>query len=126
MNIRPIRNEADYDWALAEVAVYFERPPPPGTPDADRFDILSALIEVYENRAWPIAAPDPVSAVSQWMTEHSLSQSDLSAVLGSRSRASELLARKRPLSLAMAQRLHREWRMPAEILIQPCQLDLAA
>ena len=54
MDVRPIRTETDYDWALAEIAAYFEQPPAPGTPDADRFDVLAALIETYEAKAWPI------------------------------------------------------------------------
>jgi HTH-type transcriptional regulator/antitoxin HigA len=54
MDVRPIRTETDYDWALAEITPYFEHPPAPGSPDADRFDVLAALIEAYEAKAWPI------------------------------------------------------------------------
>ncbi len=117
MDVRPIRSETDYDWALAEIAVYFEEPPAPGTPDADRFDVLAALIETYEAKAWPIEPLDPVETIRHVMSERGLSQSDLAAVLGSRSRASEVLARRRPLTLAMIQRLRRDWNIPADALI---------
>lgn len=117
MDVRPIRTEADYDWALAEIAVYFEKPPAPSTPDADRFDVLAALIEAYEARAWPIEPLDPVDTIRNVMTERGLTQGDLAAVLGSRSRASEVLARRRPLSIAMIQRLRREWNIPADALL---------
>jgi HTH-type transcriptional regulator/antitoxin HigA len=117
MDIRPIRTEDDYDWALAEIAAYFDGPPRLGTPEADRFDVLAALIETYEAKAWPIEPLDPVETIRHVMSERGLSQSDLAAVLGSRSRASEVLARRRPLTLAMIQRLRREWNIPADALI---------
>jgi HTH-type transcriptional regulator/antitoxin HigA len=117
MDVRPIRCEADYDWALAEIAPYFERPPATGTSDADRFDVLAALIEAYEARAWPIPPLDPVDTIRHVMNERGFTQSDLAAVLGSRSRASEVLARRRPLSIAMIQGLRREWGIPAEALL---------
>ena len=63
MDIRPIRTEADYDWALVEIARYFDNEPLPGTPDADRFDVLADLITAYEARTWPVEAPDPVEAM---------------------------------------------------------------
>jgi HTH-type transcriptional regulator / antitoxin HigA len=126
MDIRPIRTEADYDWALAEIAPYFDQHPVVGSDAADRFDVLAALIETYENRHWSVGAPDPISAIRQWMDDHSLDQTDLGRVLGSRSRASEILRRKRPLTLAMAQTLNAQWGIPADVLIQPYALDLAA
>jgi HTH-type transcriptional regulator / antitoxin HigA len=126
MDIRPIRNEADYDWALAEIEAYFDTPPTPGSPAADRFDVLAALIDAYENRVWPIESPDPVAAIKVWMDEHGLQQSDLGRLLGSRSRASEVLGRKRLITLAMAHNIHQAWKIPAEILIKPYSLDLAA
>ncbi len=117
MDIRPIRTEDDYAWALAEIAAYFDAPPRLGTPEADRFDVLAALIETYEAKAWPIEPLDPVETIRHVMSERGLSQGDLAAVLGSRSRASEVLARRRPLTLAMIQRLRREWNIPADALI---------
>lgn len=119
MGVRPLVNEADYDWALAEVAVNFNNQPAPGTPDAARFDVLAALIEHYGARYWPINPPDPVDAIRACMDWRGLKQSDLAAVLGSRSRASEVLSRKRGLTLEQASRLHREWGVPAEVLLRP-------
>ncbi len=126
MDVRPIRSEADYDWALGELEAYFADEPLPGTPEADRFDVLSALVGAYEDEHWSIDAPDPVAAIRHWMELHGLSQSDLAKVLGSRSRASEVLNRKRPLTLAMAFALHQHWKMPADILIRPSPETMAA
>jgi HTH-type transcriptional regulator/antitoxin HigA len=119
MDIRPITSEPDYDWALAEIEQYFDRTPEPGTPEADRFDVLAALIEHYEARSWPIEATDPVDAIQFRMEQAGYTQADLARLLGSRSRASEILSRRRSLSMEQAYRLHREWQIPAEALIQP-------
>jgi HTH-type transcriptional regulator/antitoxin HigA len=116
-NIRPIRTEADYDWALKEITRYFDREPEPGSVAADRFDVLAALIEAYEAHHWPVEAPDPVDAIRYRMEQAGYSQSDLAALLGSRSRASEVLRRKRPLTFDQARRLHREWGIPAAALL---------
>jgi HTH-type transcriptional regulator / antitoxin HigA len=126
MDIRPVRSEADYDWALAEIEPYFLNQPSPGSHEADRFDILSALIEVYENQQWPVEAPDPVAAIEHWMALYGYSQADLVNVIGSRSRASEILRRKRALTMTMANALHAQWGMPASILIQPYVVRMAA
>ncbi|MEO5324721.1 type II toxin-antitoxin system HigA family antitoxin [Mesorhizobium sp. CC13] len=121
-NIRPIRNDADLEWAIAEVARYFDNEPEPGSMDAERFDILSTLIEAYEDKHYPIEAPDPVSAIVSYMELRGLKQRDLAAVLGSASRASEIVSRKRMLNVDMIQRLHAQWRISAEMLIQPYHL----
>lgn len=118
-DIRPIKSEADYDWALAEVASYFQELPEPGSADGDRFDVLSALIEAYENRHYPIQESDPVAALRSHMELMGLTQSDLADVLGSRSRASEILSRKRALTLEMISKLSRDWRIPADVLVRP-------
>jgi HTH-type transcriptional regulator/antitoxin HigA len=118
MDIRPIKTEADYDWALDEIAAYFDDEPAPGSAAAARFDVLSALIEVYETQHWPIAAPDAVTAIQETMARLSLSQSDLAKLLGSRSRASEILNGKRPLTMDQALLLHTTWKIPAEILLR--------
>lgn len=122
-NIRPIRNEDDYDWALAEIEHYFDAEPDPGTAEADRFDILAALIESYENRNWPIEAPDPVDALRSFIDERHLTVKDLADVLGSAPRATEILRRKRPLNLRMIQKLTAKWKIPAEVLIAPYHLE---
>ncbi len=122
-NIRPIKTEDDYNWALAEVTQYFDNQPEPGTPDADRFDVLSDLIEAYEDRHWPIEAPDPVQAIAEILATRGLKQSDLADVIGSRSRASEVLRYRRPLTLGMIQNISGKLHISADILIRPYHLD---
>ena len=124
-DIRPIRNEADYEWALAEIERYFDDEPDPGTPGSDRFDVLAALIEAYENRAWPVELPDPIDALSSYIEQHGLTTKDLAEALGSASRASEILARKRLLNLRMVQKLNAKWKIPAELLIAPYRIGTA-
>ncbi len=119
--IRPIRSEADYDAALDEIERYFEDEPKPGTPEADRFDLLALVIEDYERRQWPIEAPDTIDAIRYRMETAGYTQADLGRLLGSRQRASDILTRKRALTMKMAWKLHREWKIPAEALINPPQ-----
>ena len=122
MRIQPIRSEADYDAVLQEIAAYFEREPEPGSAEADRFDVLAALIKAYEDAHWPIEAPHPLAAIRHVMQMRGYSQADLAKVLGSRSRASEVLNRKRHLTLEMAWALNKKWGIPAESLIRPYRL----
>lgn len=117
MDIRPIRTEADYDWALQEIGPYFEKEPLPGTPEADRFDVLAALIESYERQHHAITAADPVAVVRLYMEQNGLGQADLATVLGSRSRASEFLSGQRGLSLALIGAIRAAWGIPADLLI---------
>src|SRR5690606_35815407 len=116
----------DYEAALDEIERYFERAPKKGSPEADRFDLLALVIEDYERRRWPIDPPDPVDAIRYGMESGGRSQADLGRLLGSRQRASDILARKRRLTLAMAWKLHREWGIPAEALIKPAGSERAA
>jgi HTH-type transcriptional regulator/antitoxin HigA len=122
-DIRPLRTEADYDWALAEIAHYFEESPAVGTPAADRFDLLATVIEAYEAKHWPIEPADPIDAIRYRMEIAGYTQSDLARLLGSRPRASEIMSRKRALTIPMAYKLHREWNIPAETLIRPYHLE---
>jgi HTH-type transcriptional regulator/antitoxin HigA len=117
--IRPLRSEADYDAALEEIEQYFENEPKPGTLEADRFDLLALIIEDYERRRWPIEPPDTIDAIRYKMETGGYTQADLGRLLGSRQRASDILTRKRSLTMKMAWRLHREWGIPAEALIAP-------
>ena len=119
--IRPIRSEADYDEALGEIEQYFENEPKAGTPEADRFDLLALVIEDYERRRWPIEPPDTIDAIRYRMETGGYTQADLGRLLGSRQRASDILTRKRPLTMKIAWKLHREWKIPAEALIAPPQ-----
>lgn len=125
MDIRPIRTDADYRWALAEIEQYFDNEPARGTPEADRFEVLADLIEAYEGRHWSIDAPDPVEAIRYRMEIGGFQAKDLAEVLGSKSRASEVLNRKRAITLDMARKLHEAWGIPAEVLIQPYKVDAA-
>ncbi len=120
--LRPLRSERDYNAALAEIEKFFAREPKKGTPAADRFDLLALLIEDYERRHWAIEAPDPVSAIQFRMDTGGFTQADLGRVLGSRQRASDILAGRRTLTLSMIRALHREWGIPAESLIQPLKV----
>lgn len=117
MDVRPIKTKADYQWALAEVEHYFEHQPEPGTPDGDRFEVLADLVEAYENRNWPIEAPTPIEALQAFMEMRNLQQGDLASLLGSKSRASEILNGERRLSLEMIRRISSSWHIPADVLI---------
>ena len=117
--IRPLRSEADYEAAVDEIEGYFDKEPKFGSPEADRFDLLALVIEDYEQKRWPIDPPDPVDAIRFGMETGGRSQADLGRLLGSRQRASDILSRKRPLTMQMAWKLHREWGIPAESLLQP-------
>jgi HTH-type transcriptional regulator/antitoxin HigA len=121
-SIRPIRTDADLAWALAEVSRYFEVLPEPGTAEADRFDILSNLIEAYENRHYPIEPLEPVETIKAHMALAGRTRKDLTLLLGSRSRASEVLNRKRALTVDMIHKLSREWGIPADHLVAPYHL----
>jgi HTH-type transcriptional regulator/antitoxin HigA len=124
-NIRAVRNEQDYDWALREIERYFTHEPQKGTPDAERFDVLASLIEAYEAKHWPIEAADPIDAIQYRMEISGFTQRDLATLLGSRSRASEILNRKRPLTREMAYKLNRKWNIPADVLLRPYRLRAA-
>ena len=122
-NIRPIRTEADYEWALAEIAPYFDAIPEQGSAEADRFDVLADLIAAYEAKHHAIEPFSPVELIAGFMEETGLQQSDLARVVGSASRASEFLNCKRPLTLSAIQKIHEAWHLPADVLIQPYHLD---
>ena len=117
--IRPIRTEAEYDQALEEIERYFDNEPKPGTPEADRFDLLALIVEDFERKRWPIEPPGTIEAIRYRMETGGYTQADLGRLLGSRQRASDILTRKRALTMSMAWKLHREWNIPAEALIAP-------
>ena len=124
-NIRPIRNDDDLEWAVAEVATYFENPPQKGSAEADRYDVLSDLIEAYENRNFPQDDREPIEFLQAFMDMTGRSQSDLAELFGSRPRASEVLNRKRALTIEMVHKLSREWGVPADCLAKPYALAAA-
>lgn len=117
MPLRPIRTEADYEAALARAAELMDAAP--GTPESDELDVLATLIERYEDEQMPIPPPDPIDAVLFRLEQTGRSTQDLRDILGvSRGRVSELLNRKRRLSLEMIRALVAELDIPAEILVQ--------
>jgi HTH-type transcriptional regulator/antitoxin HigA len=99
MDIKPIRTKADYRAALAEIERLFDAAP--GTPDGDRLDVWTTLVEAYEARHEPIPLPDPIEAILYHMESRRLSHADLEPYIGSRARVAEVLNRKRPLSMAI-------------------------
>ena len=80
--LRPLRTEADYDWALAEIEAYFQNPPSARTPAADRFDLLATVIEAYEAKHWPIEPGDPIDAIRYRMETAGYTKADLAKLLG--------------------------------------------
>jgi len=116
MDIKPIRTETDYKAALQEVERLIDSQP--GTPEGDRMDVLVTLIEAYEAKHFPIPEPDdPVGVLEYYMESRGLSRSDLLPFLGSKERISEVLNRKRGLSLAMIRRLHAGLGIPTDLLV---------
>ncbi|NMC85857.1 MAG: transcriptional regulator [Anaerolineaceae bacterium] len=116
MEIKPIRTEADYEAALAEVERLWGSEP--GTPDGDRFEVIFTLVEAYEDKQYPILPPDPVEAIKYYMDSRGLDRRDLEQYIGPSGRVSEVLSRKRPLTLAMIRKLNAGLGIPAEVLIQ--------
>ena len=116
MDITPIETDADYRVALAEIEALMNAEP--DTPDGDRLDVVATLVEAYEVRHFPIAAPDPTAAIEFRMQQMGLSRKDLEPMLGTRGRVSEVLSGRRRLSLAMIRRLNAGLNIPAEVLIK--------
>lgn len=114
-DLKPIRNEKDYERALAEVEVLWGAKA--GTPKGDRLDILATLIEAYEAAHYPMDPPDPIEAIKFRIEQQGLSRKDLEEILGTRTRVSEVLNRKRGLSINMIRALHEKLGISAEILI---------
>ncbi len=119
MEIRPIRNDADYKAALAEVSQLVERDPEPGTSAGDHLDVLATLVQAYEAKHHSIELPDPVEAIKFRMEQGGLTPKDLEPMIGKRNRVYEILNRKRSLTLPMIWKLHQELGIPAESLIRP-------
>jgi HTH-type transcriptional regulator/antitoxin HigA len=121
MNIRPIKNEADYAAALAEIEQLFDSKPE--TEAGDRLEVLVTLVEAYEEREYPIPAPDPIEAIKYYMESRDLKRRDLEPYIGSRARVSEIMNRRRPLTLNMIRQLSTGLGMPAEALIGTYELE---
>jgi len=119
MDIRPIHNKADYKASLKEISALIDADPDPGTPKGDRLDVLTTLVQAYEAKHVPIAAPDPVEAIKFRMEQSGLPVGNLEPMIGKPTRVYEVLNRKRPLTLAMIRRLHQNLGIPAHVLIAP-------
>lgn len=121
IHVHILRGEADYQAALAAYEAYFDDEPEPGTPEADHFELLGLLLAKYEDERFPMPDADPVEAIRFAMERQGLNQSDLAELIGSRSRASEILNRRRDLSISQIRKLTKEWRIPAHALIGETQ-----
>ena len=119
--VKPIRSEADYEGALAEVERLWGARS--GTPEGDRLDVLATLIDAYESAHHPIDPPDPIEAIKFRMEQQGLTRKDLEGVLGTRTRVAEVLNRRRGLSINMIRCLHDKLGISAEVLIRPSRTE---
>jgi HTH-type transcriptional regulator / antitoxin HigA len=127
MDIRPIRTDQDHRAALAAIDACWGAPE--GSEEGDKLDVLVALVESYEARRWPMDGAksfDPVDVLHYAIDELGHTQSELADLLGSRSRASEILARRRALTVDMIHRIGEAWKIPADLLVRPYKVDSAA
>jgi HTH-type transcriptional regulator/antitoxin HigA len=120
---KPIKTEKEYEAALKEIERLFHAMP--GTPEADRLEVIGPLVEAYEDEHYAIPLPDPIEAILHYMEARGLTRADLEQYIDSRARVSEILNRKRPLTLSMIQRLHEGLGIPAEVLVQPYELGIS-
>ena len=116
MDIKPIKTKRDYQDVLSRLEIIFDAKK--GTPEGEELEILGILIEQYENENFPIDLPDPIEAIKFRMEQLGYSQADLAKVVGLKSRASEILNKKRKLSLEMIRQLHSKLNIPTDVLIQ--------
>ena len=119
MQIKPIRTDADHEAALREIEALWGADD--GTEAGDRLDVLVTLAEAYESRRWPIAPLDPVQAIEATMAMNGYSRAELAALIG-QPRATEVLARKRALSLSMIRKIASAWHVPERVLVQEYEL----
>jgi HTH-type transcriptional regulator/antitoxin HigA len=125
MEIRPIRNDEDHKAAVAEIAQLWDAAP--GSEEDDKLDLLVTLVDRYEQARWPSdSAMDPIDLLHFAIDELGHTQAELAELFGSRSRASEILGRKRALSIDMIRRINEAWKLPLEILIRPYALQTTA
>lgn len=116
VKVRPVRTEADYEAALEEIGHLMTARA--GTPEGDRLDVLSTLVEAYEAEHHAIEAPDPISLLEFAMEQRGADRSELEPMIGARGRVSEVLSRKRSLSLSMIRRLTANWALPTDVLVR--------
>ena len=116
MNLKPIKTKKDYQQALERLELIFDSKKE--TKEGDELEILGILIEQYESEHFPIDLPDPIEAIKFRMEQLGYTQTDLAKVVGLKSRASEILNKKRKLSLEMIRQLHEKLNIPTDVLIQ--------
>jgi len=116
MKIKPLKTKKDYQQAMARLDKIFDAKP--GTPEGDELDILAILVEKYESNHFPVDFPDPIEAIKFRMEQMGYSQTDLVNVIGFKSRVSEIMTKKRKLSLDMIRKLNRTLSIPTEVLIR--------
>jgi HTH-type transcriptional regulator/antitoxin HigA len=127
MCIRPIRTLHDHRAALAAIEACWGAAE--GTEQGDKLDVLLALVDLYESRRWPIAVDqsfDPVDVLRYALDELGHTQAELAELLGSRSRASEVLSRRRALTVDMIHKIGKAWKIPADLLVRPYRTERAA
>jgi HTH-type transcriptional regulator/antitoxin HigA len=127
MEIRPIRTDKDHRAALAEIDACWGAAE--GTEEGDRLDVLLALVEIYEAKRWPIDIEDsfdPIDVLGYAIAELGHTQAELSEILRSRSRASEILSRRRALTVDMIHKISEAWKIPADLLVRPYKIERAA
>jgi HTH-type transcriptional regulator/antitoxin HigA len=124
MDIRPIKTEADYQTALEEIERLFDAAP--NTPEGNRLEVLTTLIEVYEEQKYHIPLPDPIEAIKYHIESRGLSHEDLQPYIGSAGSVNDVLNRRRALSIDMIRGLHSGLGISAEVLIQPYELIKSA
>jgi antitoxin component HigA of HigAB toxin-antitoxin module len=127
MDIRPIRTDKEHRAALAEIDKRWGAPQ--GTEEGDKLDVLLALVEIYEAKRWPIASEkrfDPIDVLRYAIEELGHTQAELADILGSRSRASEVLSRRRALTVEMIHKISESWKIPADLLVRPYKIKRAA
>ena len=122
--IKPIHSNADYECALKDIDALFDARS--GTSERDELNVLVTLVEAYESVHHPIDAPDPIALIEFAMEQRGADRTDLEHMIGSRGRVSEVLNRKRPLTIAMIRKLSEEWGLPADVLVQSYPLKPAA
>ena len=116
MEIKAIKTEKDYNQALERLEIIFDAKS--GSPEGDELEVLGILIDQFENENFPVGLPDPIEAIKFRMEQMGYNQNDLANIVGLKSRASEILNRKRKLSLEMIRKLHERLNIPTEVLIQ--------
>jgi HTH-type transcriptional regulator/antitoxin HigA len=125
MNIKPIRNHADHAAALKEIERLWDKAQV-GTPDGDKFEVLSALVDAYEREHFKIPGPDPIEAIRFRMEQQGLTTKDLLPIFKTRARVSEVMTKRRRLNLPMIRRLHARLAIPIECLVQDYRLKGAS